>query len=110
MSKQKVIDDSFEPNNERYRKCSEPRPIAECKKAMEEFSKELGELRVKYQIRDFISIQATTAIEEDGSASELFTTSGFGSRWTWEPMAATLYGQYKADREEMMRKLMKGTP
>jgi len=107
MAKQKTLSGEFEQDMARYRKASEPhKSPEEAQTALDAFCKEVGELRVKYQVRDLYAICSASLLEEDGSESAASTTFGFGTQSMWLPMIAAAYGIEKQKNDAMIRTLL----
>lgn len=104
---QQKLSDEFESDAARFRKASEPHESPEVgEKTMKEFRREVGELRLKYQVRDILMSYDFGVIEKDGTETVMSSTIGLGSQMMFLPMAACLYGIEKDAHDRLIRKLV----
>ena len=97
----------FEPNPKRYREAAEPHASPEAAdEATRAFFDAVGELRLKYHIRDLLMIWGVGVVETDGNEHVAMGISGFGHQSLWESMAAFAYGKEKEAREARIRELL----
>ena len=99
----------FVPNAQRYQEASEPHKSKEAAdEAIKAFFKELGELRLKYHIKDLLTIYGVSILDTDCSESVAMGCNGFGNQTLWLAMAAFGYGQEKAAHQQLIAKLLAG--
>lgn len=79
-----------------------------AEEAVKAFFAEVGELRIKYHIKDLLLVWGVVAAEADGNETSSMGVSGFGNQSLWEAMAAFAYGSQKAENAARIRQLLQG--
>lgn len=95
-----------DPGN--YRDLSEPRPIADTQKSLEEFWEEFYELRNKHRLADVAMVVSTPCIYESGEEGDCSVMLQAGDIDKAESLFAMGYGQAVGRRQERIGKLLKG--
>jgi hypothetical protein len=103
----KIKSKTVDPEN--YSKLSVPFESSDtASEALENFYKEVGELRKKHKIPDLLMIVKASVKYEDGEIGDIIHHSFYGNVLNQLPMAAYVYGQTQADHEEVISRLLKG--
>lgn len=86
-------DNAFGPNEERYKKASEPHHDKEsAEHALHLFYQDLGLLREKHKIPEVVIVSAT--YYGDKKLKTACMASAFGNSATWPELAAAAYRMY----------------
>ncbi len=97
----------FKSDPARYREASIPHESeAAANEAIANFDKAVGELRVKYQIKDVLVIYGVAILGDNGGEYAAMGSMALGNQTLWESMAAYAYGREKAAREQRIGKLL----
>ena len=101
-----MADEQVTDDRANYRKMSEPHESSEAaNKALNDFQKELSELRKKYKIANILMIVNDSYLDGEGDAS-FMSVFEFGSQLEMEAMAAYGLGQAQARRAEMITRVL----
>jgi hypothetical protein len=93
----KTLDGIADAGN--YRKLMEPIPVADAEKHIENFFRELYDLRNKHGIADVYAVVKLFTANDDGAEGEVFSALHCGSELEREPMVAWALGYEQSQRQ-----------